>query len=61
MAMLLDFIANAGIWGSIALLGWGAAICIGALSTSIYVDLPCGDAKVLHTRYCLREQLGRRT
>jgi hypothetical protein len=47
MAMLLDFIANAGVWGSIAFLGWGAAICIGELSASIFADLSCGEAKAL--------------
>jgi hypothetical protein len=45
MAMLLDVAANAGVWGSLALLGWGAAICIRELSTSMSVDLASGEAK----------------
>jgi hypothetical protein len=34
MAMLLDAIAALGAWGSVALLVWGAAICVGELLAS---------------------------
>jgi hypothetical protein len=42
MITLLDVIAAVATWSSIALLAWGAAICVGELLVS--ADQPFGNA-----------------
>jgi hypothetical protein len=42
MAILLDAIAGVAAWGSIALLAWGAVICVGELLAS--TDQALGNA-----------------